>query len=292
MSNTPSNIVIGVQSSNTVKVGAYQALEAAAVDVGLTDGGIELITSGDIKEIFCDQALAMVAAASIKEGFSLKFNMAEASLANIAMAIGYPTTAVSGSTLSVGGKTDLYDYKTVYINVKGPGPGTAKITIYKAKIKGDSSAKFQKDNVTMIPVEITALCDTTRSAGDQLYSIVVTGLDTTPPTVALSTPVDGGTVTKDAKGTVIWAITETNGVDWSTVVYGSTFIIMDITTPASAALKAGTITYDASAKTVTFTPTDNWTASASFQAIVTTGLKDAAGNALAATKIEQFSATA
>ena len=30
-----------------------------------------------------------------------------------------------------------------------------------AKIKGDSSAKFQKDNVTMIPVEITAIADIT-----------------------------------------------------------------------------------------------------------------------------------
>lgn len=289
---TTANIVVGVQSTNTVKVGAYQALEAAAVDCGYTDGGIEISIGGEIKEIFDDQHLAAIAAVTTKESFSVKFNMLESSLANIAMASGQPTTAVSGSTLTSGGKTDIYDYKTAYINVKGPGPGTAKITIYKAKIKGDSSLKFQKDGVTLVPVEIMALCDTTRSAGDQLYTIVVTGLDTTPPTVALSTPVDGGTVTKDAKGTVIWTITETNGVDWSTVVYGSTFIIMDITTPASAALKAGTIAYDVSAKTVTFTPTDNWTASASFQAIVTTGLKDAAGNALAATKIEQFSATA
>lgn len=292
MSNTVANIVIGVQSANTVKVGAYQALESAAVDVGLTDGGVELSFSGDIKEIFADQALGMVAAASIKEGFSVKFNMAEASLANIAMAIGYPTTAVSGSTLSVGGKTDLYDYKTAYINVKGPGPGTAKITVYKCKIKGDSSAKFQKDNVTMVPVEITALCDTTRSAGDQICSIVFTGLDTTPPTIVQTTPADGGTVLLNAKGTVLWTITETNGVDWNSVVYGDTFQIINITTPASAALVAGSITYDASAKTVTFTPTSNWTASDSLQAIVSTGLKDAAGNRLATPYIAQFSVTA
>lgn len=286
-----SNVVVGVAAANTVKVGAYQALEAAAVDVGLTDGGIELITSGDIKEIFCDQALAAVAAISIKEGFSVKFNLVEASLANLAMAMGQPTGAVAGSTLSFGGKTDLYDYKTVYINVKGPGPGTAKITLYKAKIKGDSSQKFVKDNITMVPVEITGLCDLTRSAGDQTYSIVFTGLDTTAPTVVLTTPADGGTVTKNTAGTVLWTITEVNGVDWSTVFYGDTFKIINTTVPASAALVAGTITYDASAKTVTFTPTSNWTASDTFQAIVSTGLKDAAGNRLAATKIEQFSAT-
>lgn len=287
-----ANIVVGVGATNTVKVGAYGALEAAAVDVGLTDGGVEINVSSEIKEIFVDQHLGAVAAPTIKEGVTVKFNMAESSLANMAMAVGYPTSAVTGSTLNVGGKTDIYDYKTVYINVKGPGPGTAKITVYKAKIKGDSSAKYQKDNVTMIPVEIIGLCDITRTAGDQFYSVVASGLDTTAPTVVQTTPADGATTPKDAKGTVVWTITEANGVDWSTVVYGDTFQIINTTTPGSAALVAGTITYDTSAKTVTFTPTANWTASDTLQAIVGTGLKDAAGNRLATTYVAQFSVAA
>jgi hypothetical protein len=288
---TVANIVVGVGATNTVKVGAYGVVEASAVDVGLTDGGVEINVSSEVKEIYVDQHLGAVAAPTIKEGVSVKFNMAEASLANMAMAIGYPTTAVVDSTMSMGGKSDIYDYKTVYINVKGPGPGTAKITIYKAKIKGDSSAKYQKDNVTMVPVEIIGLCDITRTAGDQFYSIVASGLDTTAPTVALSAPVDGGTTPKDAKGTIVWTITEANGVDQSSIVYGNTFSIINTTTAGSAALVAGTIAYTPADKKVTFTPTNNWTASDTFQAVVTTGLKDAAGNALAAMKIEQFSAT-
>jgi hypothetical protein len=288
-----ANLVVGVASSNTLKVGEYGDLEAAAVDVGETDGGIEITKSEEVKEIFVDQHLGVVAAPTIKEGVTVKCNIAAATLANIAMAFGYPTTAVTGSASFVmGGKTDLYDYKTVYLNVKGPGPGTRKITIHKAKIKGDSANKYQKGDLTMIPVEIMALCDTTKTAGEQFLSIVDTGLDTTPPTVALSTPADGGTVTKDAKGTVVWTITDANGIDWSTVIYGNTFSIINTTTPASTALVAGTIAYDTAAKTVTFTPTANWTASDTLQAIVTTGLKDQAGNALAAIKIEQFSVTA
>lgn len=287
-----ANIVLGVASANTVKVGAYGALEAAAVDVGLTDGGVEIVISGDVKEVFCDQHLAAVAAPSIKEACSVKFAIAEASLANLAMAFGYPVAAVSGSTLNLGGKSDLYDYKTVYLNLKGPGPGTRKVTIHKAKIKGDSSQKYTKENIVMVPVEIMVLCDTTKSVGEQFLSIVDTGLDTTPPTVAQTTPADGATTPKDAKGTVVWTITDANGIDWSTVVYGDTFQIINTTTPGSAALVAGTITYDASAKTVTFTPTANWTASDTLQAIVSTGLKDAAGNRLAAPFIAQFSVAA
>lgn len=290
MGNT--NIVVGVAAENTVKVGAYSAAEGAAVDVGFTDGGVEIGFAGEVKEIFVDQHLGAVAAPSIKESCTVKFSVAESSLAVLAMAFGCPTSAVSGSTLNVGGKSDIYDYKTVYINVKGPGPGTRKYTFHKAKVKGDSAQKYTKDNVTMVPVELMVLCDTTKSVGEQFFSVVDTGLDSTPPTVALSTPVDGGTVTKDAKGAVVWTITETNGVDASTIVYGDTFSIINTTTPSSAALVAGTIAYDSSAKTVTFTPTSNWTASDTFQAVVTKGLKDAAGNALAAIKIEQFSVTA
>jgi hypothetical protein len=288
-----SNLVVGVAASNTIKVGEYGDLEAAAVDVGLTDGGVEIAKSEEIKEIFVDQELGAVAAPSIKEGCSVKCNIAEASLANLALAYGYPTTAVTGSASFVfGGKSDIYDYKTVYINVKGPGPGTRKITIHKAKIKGDSSQKYVKDGVTMVPVEIICLCDTTKSDGEKFMSVVDTGLDTTPPTVAITTPADGGTVTKETKGTVVFTITEANGVDWSTVVYGDTFQIINDTVRGSSALVAGTITYDASAKTVTFTPTSNWTASDTLQAIVTKGLKDAAGNRLATTYVAQFSVTA
>lgn len=290
---TVANLVVGSSSANTIKVGEYGDLEAAAVDVGYTDGGVEIVKSEEIKEIMVDQELGPVAAPTIKEGVSIKANIAEASLAQIAMAWGYPTTAVTGaSSFVMGGKTDIHDYKTVYINCIGPGPGTRKITIHKAKIKGDSSQKYVKDNIAMVPVEIIALCDTTKSAGEKFLSIVDTGLDTTAPTVALSTPADGGTVAKTTKGVVVWSITEANGVDWSTVVYGDTFSIFNTTVAASAALVAGAITYDASAKTVTFTPTENWTASDTFQAVVTRGFKDAAGNRLAAIKIEQFSVTA
>jgi len=287
-----ANMVLGVAATNTIKVGAYAALEAAATDLGATDGGVELNVSEEVKEIYVDQALGPVGAPTIKKTVTFKANLAEASLENLALAFGQPTAAVSGSTFIFGGKTDLYDYRTVYLNVKGPGPGTRKYTIHKAKIKGDSSQKYQKDNVTMVPLEIICLYDTTQAAGDEFFSVTDTGLDTTPPTVAQTTPADGSTTPKDAKGTVLWTITETNGVDWSTVVYGDTFQIINTTTPGSAALVAGSITYDASAKTVTFTPTSNWTASDTLQAIVSTGLKDAAGNRLATTYVAQFSVTA
>jgi len=288
-----SNIVIGSAAENTIKVGEFDETEDDAVDLGLTDGGVEMTKTEETKEIFVDQHLGPVDIVTIKEGFSVKVNLSEATLANLAVAFGYATTAVTAATsFTFGDKTDMRDPKTVYINVKGPGPGTRKITLYKAKIKGDSANKYMKDDVTMIPIEIIAMCDTANTAGARMVLVADTGADTTAPTIALSSPVDGGTVAKDAKTTVVWTITETNGMDENTMKYGDTFIILNTTTPASAVLVAGTIAYNSDAKTVTFTPTSNWTAEDTLQSIVSTGLKDAAGNALAAASIEQFSVAA
>jgi len=289
MAGTVENIVVGLAGENTVKIGAYAAVEGDAVDVGFTEGGVTIEKSCETKEIEVDQVVGPVDSVRTKESWIIKFSMAEISLANLALAMGYPTTAVAGSTLSAGGPAADITARTMYINVKGPGPGTGKWTFWKVKPTGKTSAPYKKADKTVIDVEFQALVDTTKTAEQQVMQYVATGVDSTPPTVALSTPTDGGTVTKDAKGTVVWTITEANPINENTIVYGNTFSIINTTTPGSAALVAGTIAYSATAKTVTFTPSANWTASDTFQAVVTTGLKDIAGNALAAMKIEQFS---
>lgn len=285
-----SNIVIGTIDS--FKVAAYGAAEGAATDVGLTDGGLEVDHTSEEHEVYVDQHLGPVDVVTIKENMTLKVNVAEASLANMALAMGYPSTAVADGTFTFGDKSDIRDYRTIYVNVKGPGPGTRKFTIHRAKLKAAMAQKYVKDELAFVPVEIIVLADTTKTVAERFGTVADVGTDTTAPTVALSAPLDGGTVTKDAKGTVVWTITDAGAMDESTMVYGDTFSIINTTVAASAALVPGTIAYNIAAKTVTFTPTNNWTASDTFQAIVTTGLKDAAGNRLAATKIEQFSVTA
>jgi len=85
-------------------------------------------------------------------------------------------------------------------------------------------------------------------------------------------------------------------MDEATINYGDdddcSFMLINTTTPPTADVEPGTIVYDRTAKTVTFTPTVAWNASDTFQAIVTTHLRDSAGNHLAAVKVEQFSVTA
>ena len=288
MSATVDNIIVG---QATLLVGDYGAAEGSSVDVGAIDGGVTIENTREYFDVKADPWLGTVKKVKIDEKVIVRCMLAEGSLANLAVAFGYPTSAVAGSTFTFGGNATVTE-RVLYINGTAPSGGTRKVTLYKCVSVASGSHSYKKDDKTMIEVEFEILEDTSKTANQRFGTVVDTGSDTTAPTVALTTPVDGGTVTKDTSNTVVWTITETNFIDESTVVYGDTFQIINTTTPASATLEAGTIVYDSTAKTVTFTPSSTWTASDTFQAIVTTGLKDMAGNSLATPKIEQFSVTA
>lgn len=288
MAETVGNLIA---KNATITVGTYGQAEGAAVDVGALEGGVSLEMTREYYDLTADPWLGPVDKLKIKEQMIVKVAMAEVTLANLAIAFDYPSTAVAGSTFTFGGDSTSTK-RTIYINGDGPSGGTRKITLHKCVIVGNAAHAYKKGDKTIVEVEIHLLEDTSKAANERFGTIVDTGADTTAPTVALTTPVDGGTVTKDTTGPVIWTITDAGVMDEGTIVYGDTFCIINTTIPASAALVAGAIVYDPTAKTVTFTPTANWTASDTMQAIVSTGLKDIAGNRLAATKIEQFSVTA
>ena len=286
-----NNIVVGLQADNTLKVGNYGDLEAAAVDVGLIKGGIKISHDETQYDVKVDQFIGTVKKAITDESMKITLALAEVSLANLAVAFGYPTTAVAANVFSFGAKTSVTE-RTLYINPKGPGSGNAKITLWRCIPTGKTSPAYTKEKETLVDVEFDVIVDTTKTAEQRFGTQSQVASDSTPPTIALSAPADGGTVAKTTLGTVTLLITEANGMDENSIVYGDTVSIINTTVPATAALVAGTIVYSASAKTVVFTPTAVWVASDTFQLIVSKGLKDAAGNHLAAPYIAQFSVTA
>ena len=278
----------------TMKVGTYGQAEGAALDIGTLEGGVSIEVPREYYEVKADAWLGVVAMKKIGEKMTIKCAMAEITLANLAIAFDYPAAAVTGIASFVFGGDDTVTYRTIYINGDGPGGGTRKITLHKVVSVGSAAHPYKKGEKTIVELELTVLEDTTKAAKERYGQIEDTPADTTPPTIALSTPLDGGTVAQGTKGVVVWDIAEANEMDESSIVYGNegnaTIMIINTTVPATAALVAGSIVYNATLKQITFTPDDSWTNLDEFQAIVTTGLKDAAGNHLAAVKIEQFSA--
>lgn len=286
------NVVVGFPlGTGNLVIAAYDAAEGAGVDVGFTEGGADLKIDRKYLEIELDNALGVVNVFKIAEKVTLKVGLPEATLANIALAMGMPAASVSNGVFSFGGDNTV-EFKTVYLNTKAPNGGARKIRFNKCVAISGGSQKYVKNNITVVDVEFVCLQDTAKTANQQIGSITDTGADTTAPTIALSAPVAGGTVTKETKGTIELTITETNILNENSIVYGDTVSIMNITDAAAPALVAGAIAYSASTKKIVFTPTSNWTASDKLQVIVTTGLCDTSGNRLAVPYVAALTVTA
>ncbi len=102
-------------------------------------------------------------------------------------------------------------------------------------------------------------------------------VDTVAPTVTSTNPADGAT------GVAVITASFSEPMDESTITT-STFIV---TGPSLVPL-TGTVTYLATSNTARFTPTSSLALGASYAATITTGAKDVAGNALAASHVWSF----
>ena len=108
-------------------------------------------------------------------------------------------------------------------------------------------------------------------------------VDTTPPAVVSNTPENaatGAALTSSLTATFSEALSEPT-------VNSTTFIVT-----AGAAAVAGSVSYDTAKLTATFTPLKNFSAGQTYIVTITTGVRDTAGNAMAASHTWIFEAAA
>ncbi len=105
--------------------------------------------------------------------------------------------------------------------------------------------------------------------------------DTTPPTLSSTTPTTNATGVA-VGSTYQWAFSE--AIQPGCVTNANFFLAKD----ADGAAVAGTLSLSGDKQTVTFTPTANLSAATAYRAICTVGVRDLAGNALAANQVRKF----
>lgn len=105
--------------------------------------------------------------------------------------------------------------------------------------------------------------------------------DTTPPTRSSITPTLNATGVA-VGSTVVWVFSE--AIQPGCVNAQNFFLVKD----SDGSIVAGTLTLTVSNTTVTFTPGSNLTAAAVYRPVYTTGVKDLAGNAIAAQYVSKF----
>lgn len=292
MANVAANIIVGEPTS--ILIGAYGAAEGACTAVGYTEGGAQIMPNSEFYRKKADQAVGVLGVVLTGREPILKFNMAEGQLQNLQWAMGYDAGGLVDSTnLDIGGSKTVDEY-AIYMNTPGPGAGaTRKYTIHKAVSIGNPEVSHVKDDKVIYACEFLILQDTSKAEDKQFVEIDDSGVDTTAPTVVLTTPAEDGTVAKDALSTVTLTFTEAGaGIDEGTLIDGTTIMILNVTDQTQNVKVAGTWVYTAAGKTLVFTPTANWTGSDKICVIITTSVKDMAGNALAVVYVGNFTVAA
>ena len=216
--------------------------------------------------------------------------------------------ALLGSTIDANGvlvrkTTDQAPYVAIGYRRRMANGKYRYVWNYKGRFRPwDQNADTKGESPTFQTPSLTATF-LSRDADDQWQSVVNEGdagftdvvkdawfdavyastADTAAPTVTV-VPLNEA-VNVVATDNVVWTFNE--AIRANTITADNFMLLDAANTPV-----AGALGYDSTAKIVTFNPTAALTAAATYTAIVTTGVKDLAGNALAAPSITTFTVAA
>lgn len=164
----------------------------------------------------------------------------------------------------------------------GASDKSRDILVHLAVVTEGPTWRLVGNEQRVAEVTFRALLDETKAEGEQMFIVGDADVtaDATPPTISSSNPLDAAAGV--AVGTnYVWTFDE--ALD-PTTVNTSNFMLFE----TDGAAIAGAVSYNQSLFEVTFNPTSDLTAATAHDAIVSTGVKDVSGNALAAADSRQF----
>jgi len=154
-----SNIIVGI--------GDFSIDDTS---VGSTRGGVTITKNIEVFEKIVDQKLSPVGLAKVRETYSVKTEVAEATLANIKAIWDVPSSVEAGvgiNTLSIGLEPDV-TYKTLTFYGQAPSGLSRKFHCYKAFVSEVGDTVLTKDDITVVPVTFTLFQDTTKPDESQI----------------------------------------------------------------------------------------------------------------------------
>ena len=161
------------------------------------------------------------------------------------------------------------------------------ITLHKAVPVGDIKFLYEFDKERIYEVTFIGLVDTDRTAGDFIATIgdVSVSANITAPTVVSVVPADAATAVSKST-TVVWTMSDNLNSD----TVNTTTVAMY--NDATGVAVAGTVVYNDTAKTITFTPSAALAGTTKYSAILTPGIKAKNGVALETIKVTDFTTAA
>lgn len=158
---TSTNLIQGPATLYTGVFGATEPATVSAVpgagwtDVGGTKDGVELTVADEYAVLDVDQIIYEIARRRTKRVVSVKTSLAEATLANLALAIANTAPAANVLTADDGLAAFAPAYGALLIDGLAPGGFRRRITIRKTLPTDSVGMAYKKDGQTLLPVTWT-----------------------------------------------------------------------------------------------------------------------------------------
>jgi hypothetical protein len=258
------------------KMGTVGAAEAACRDLGAIKK-VEFTHERDVYEATDASRGDMVVEQELGPSkVGLKLTLQQHSAANVAMALG---TTADETGIANNDDTEV-PYFTGYFHGFKIGGVPHLLHIVRGAIKPSALLALGGSDQKEIEVDVTVMVDPDSPYAYSAYKFIPDVADATAPTIANVSPADAATGVSKAVGTTV-AITFSEPIRAEDITDKTVLVYA-----ASGATKAGSLV--ASGNTVTFTPATAWAATTEYHVAVIRGIRDVAGNALAATSVTKF----
>lgn len=164
---TVANILVGAAT-----------LKIDGADVGAISGGLAVVKATDVYAVEVDNVRAAVKHIPVKESFSVKTNMAEATLNNLRIVWNIPLNKLDNAPaelnadakLQIGLSTGIVEH-TLEATGVAPDGRTRVYRTYRAVSVRAAEHAYLRTKETLLPVEFDILPDLTKAAGEELGTV-------------------------------------------------------------------------------------------------------------------------
>lgn len=155
-----------IQGPATLYIGAFGATEPATItaapgagwtDVGGTQDGVTYSVELEFSELSVDQIVDIPGQRVTKRVTKVSTNLAEATLANLAIALNELPASVAANKFSPSNGLAAFtpNYAAVLLDGLAPGGFRRRIIVRRALQTGNVESAYKKDEQTLFPVEFT-----------------------------------------------------------------------------------------------------------------------------------------
>lgn len=147
----PATIYVGPFGA-TEPTTADEVLDTAWKDVGATDSGAKLTITQKYSDMVIDQVALPVGTRLTEQSFSIDTALAEATLANLRIALNLASSTATELELDPTISNSEPNYAAVLLVGQRPGGGNRVVIIRRALVTANVEMAFQKDKMTTVPV--------------------------------------------------------------------------------------------------------------------------------------------